>query len=83
MAKKTFDNLNPRKPIQKPSDEDINKALNELEKEKPKKVKDIGFHVKLPENIYNALDAKSQSTGIPKKYILINALNSYLSDTTK
>ena len=74
--KKKFDNLKPSK--KKLSDSKIDDVLKELDDEKPvaklKKQKQIQFNVKLPENLYNALDEQAKRTGLSKKAILVSAL---------
>ena len=75
--KKNFNNLNPSKK-KKISDSKIDEVLSELDDKKPvgklKKQKQIQFNVKLPENLYNALDDQSKRTGLSKKAILVSAL---------
>lgn len=84
MAKKTFNNLKPKKKT-KPSDSDIDKALDSMDGKKvtskPVKQKLIQFNIKLPENLYNALDTEAQNTGLSKKAIVVNALWDKLKDT--
>lgn len=70
--KKEFNSLKPNK--KKPTDEKIDKAMRELEGETIKKQKQIPFNVKLPENLYNALDAEAKKAGLSKKAILVSAL---------
>ena len=76
--KKKFDNLNPKKKsaVKKVSDAKIDSVLNELNNNKPtiSKQKPIAFNVKLPENLYNALDNESKRTGLSKKAIVVAAL---------
>lgn len=77
MAKKTFDNLNPKKKVKKASNETIEAILSESSdapKKTYKKQKLIQFNVKLPENIYSALDEHSNKTGLSKKAIVVQAL---------
>jgi len=85
--KKKFDNLKPsNKKARKVSDEKIDAVLNEMEgvKEKKKpiiaKQKPIAFNIKLPENLYNALDEESKRTGLSKKAIVVAALWERLGD---
>lgn len=72
--KKNFSNLQPSKSKKKPTDEQIDKTMRELEGETVRKQKQIPFNVKLPENLYNALDAEAKKTGLSKKAILVSAL---------
>ena len=72
--KKNFSNLQPSKAKQKPTDEQIDKTMRELEGETIKKQKQISFNVKLPENLYNALDKEAKKAGLSKKAILVAAL---------
>jgi len=77
--KKDFKNLKPTKA--KPSDEKIDEVLREMNSDKtdkPKKQKLIVLNVKLPENLYNALDAKARTLGLSKKAIVVDALWSKL-----
>ena len=75
--KKNFNNLGPGKK-KKLSDSKIDDVLSELDGDKPKaklkKQKQIQFNVKLPENLYNALDEQAKRTGLSKKAILVGAL---------
>lgn len=97
--KKDFSNLGPRN---KPTDEDIEKVLGELESEEkpssptpakkspnrgrpkstepPRENKDVAFHVKLPNYYYDRIDDESSRTGLPKKYIIIKALDLYFKE---
>ena len=76
--KKKFDNLNPTKKSssKKISDAKIDSVLNELDNKKANisKQKPIAFNVKLPENLYKALDNESKRTGLSKKAIVVAAL---------
>lgn len=82
--KKQFNNLKPTgkstKSTKKVSDEKIDAVLNELESKPAKKKatmtkqKPIAFNIKLPENLYNALDNESKATGLTKKAIVVAAL---------
>lgn len=81
--KKSFNNLNPtgQNKVKKASDEKIEEVLGAEEeqpvtKKKPVRKKQalIQFNIKLPENIYNALDDKASRTGVSKKHIVIQAL---------
>lgn len=77
--KKSFNNLGPAKK-KKISDAKIDDVLRELDDSKetktPKlqKQKQIQFNVKLPENLYDALDNQAKRTGLSKKAILVSAL---------
>jgi len=73
--KKKFDNLSPSNK-KKASDAKIDSVLNEMEGKKATlgKQKPIPFNVKLPENLYNALDNESKKTGLSKKAIVVAAL---------
>ena len=78
--KKKFNNLGPAKK-KKISDAKIDDVLRELDDSKPakksgglQKQKQIQFNVKLPENLYNALDDQAKRTGLSKKAILVGAL---------
>jgi len=77
--KKNFNNLGPAKK-KKISDAKIDDVLRELDDSKPakkvglQKQKQIQFNVKLPENLYNALDDQAKRTGLSKKAILVGAL---------
>lgn len=91
--KKDFSNLGPRN---KPTDADIEKVLGELESSQPspgkpistgkstpppqKESKDVAFHVKLPNYYYDRIDEESSRTGLPKKYIIIRALDLYFKE---
>lgn len=75
--KKEFKSLKPTK--RKPSDDKIDDVLREMsnqEKPKPvsKKQKLIPFNVKLPQNLYDALDKEAKDTGLSKKAVLVQAL---------
>jgi len=86
MAKKSFNNLSPKKTIRKASDDKIEEVLAAEEKS-PKSVqrkqKSIQFNVKLPERVYEALDRKSQLTGLSKKAIVVQALLEKLNIDTE
>lgn len=83
--KKEFKSLKPTK-TRKPSDEKIDEVLQELNstKQQPaskkspvtksRKQKLIAFNVKLPENLYDALDEEARRSGLSKKAVLVNAL---------
>ena len=77
--KKNFNNLSPSKK-KKVSDAKIDDVLRELDDSKPakpakiQKQRQIQFNVKLPENLYNALDEQAKKTGLSKKAILVGAL---------
>ncbi len=88
--KKQFNNLKPTgktKATKKVSDAKIDQVLNELES-KPRakkkttiaKQKPIAFNIKLPENLYHALDNESKKTGLSKKAIVVAALWERLGD---
>lgn len=77
MAKKTFNNLTPRKKVKKATNEEIDAILSESSEPVKKtytKQKLIQFNIKLPENIYNALDEQAKKTGLSKKAIVVQAL---------
>lgn len=83
--KKEFKSLKPTK-SRKPSDEKIDEVLRQMNDTKQqstpkvertpktKKQKLIAFNVKLPENLYNALDEEAKRSGLSKKAVLVNAL---------
>lgn len=83
--KKEFKSLKPSK-SRKPSDEKIDEVLREMNEakqqpepqpakaSKSRKQKLIAFNVKLPENLYNALDEEAKRSGLSKKAVLVNAL---------
>ncbi|MCB0633488.1 MAG: hypothetical protein KDD15_27315 [Lewinella sp.] len=48
--------------------------------EPPKENKDVAFHVKLPNYYYDRIDEESSRTGLPKKYIIIKALDLYFKE---
>ncbi len=76
MKKKEFKSLQPSK-SKKPSDQKIDSVLGNLTESKKsvtRKQKLIPFNVKLPENLYNALDEEAKQTGLSKKAVLVNAL---------
>lgn len=48
--------------------------------EPPRENKDVAFHVKLPNYYYDRIDDESSRTGLPKKYIIIRALDLYFKE---
>jgi len=77
--KKEFKNLKPAK--RKPSDDKIDDVLREISGEAPakpvsvhKKQKLVPFNVKLPQNLYDALDEEAKNTGLSKKAVVVSAL---------
>lgn len=79
MAKNKKDlmkeNLSTRKP--KPADEEIKKAAKDVQEETPEDEGEKGFHIKFPMSHYNKLNQVSKKTHIPKKYIIMQALQEY------
>lgn len=76
MAKKTFDSLSPKTKVKKASNDKIDELFSEPESQvsNSKKQKSIQFNVKLPENVYNALEIQANKTGLSKKTIVVQAL---------
>jgi len=78
--KKEFKSLKPTK--RKPSDDKIDDVLREISGEAPakksisttKKQKLVPFNVKLPQNLYDALDDEAKNTGLSKKAVVVSAL---------
>lgn len=48
--------------------------------EPPRQNRDVAFHVKLPNYYYDRIDEESSRTGLPKKYIIIRALDLYFKE---
>lgn len=75
--KKEFKSLSPTK--RKPTDDKIDDVLREMSG-KPsvtpttKKQKLVPFNVKLPQNLYDALDEEAKNTGLSKKAVVVSAL---------
>jgi hypothetical protein len=78
--KKEFKSLRPTK--RKPTDDKIDDVLREISSETPvkkstpttRKQKLIPFNVKLPQNLYDALDEEAKNTGLSKKAVVVSAL---------
>ena len=77
--KKEFKSLRPTK--RKPTDDKIDDVLREISDKSParstptiKKQKLIPFNVKLPKNLYDALDEEAKNTGLSKKAVVVSAL---------
>jgi len=77
--KKEFKSLKPSK--KKPTDDKIDDVLREISGEVPKKTvsahkkqKLVPFNVKLPQNLYDALDEEAKNTGLSKKAVVVSAL---------
>ena len=75
--KKEFKSLKPTK--RKPTDDKIDDVLREISGKSSttpatKKQKLIPFNVKLPQNLYDALDKEAKNTGLSKKAVVVSAL---------
>lgn len=66
--------LSAKTSTQKPSDKRIEEVATEITEVQQE---EKGYHIKFPMSDYNKLNAVSTKTRIPKKYIIIQALNEY------
>lgn len=83
MAKKDFSNLKKKRTTQSLSDEKIDAVLDSMEspqKEKPHKQKNVVYTLRIPESLFDAVDTEARTTGMTKKYVIMQALQSYLQN---
>lgn len=62
--------------VEKIEDPDLYEELFEISENEEEG--NVGFHVLLPQSLYNILDKKSMEDGITKKDIMVSALEKYL-----
>lgn len=83
MAKKDFSNLKKKRTAKPLSDEKIDAVLESMEtpkEEKPHKQKNVVYTLRMPESLFDAVDTEARTTGMTKKYVIIQALQAYLKN---